>query len=82
MHARTHARTSTHTKGIFPSHTHLEPFPHLQEPLLKDRNYPTISSRPHIEQEVPITADGGDQLLDKLGGGVIVGQISCAVKAP
>ena len=46
----------------------LKPFSHLQQPLLKGWQYPSISSGANVEQKVPITADSGDQLVDQLSG--------------
>ena len=62
--------------------TNLQPFSHLQQPLFKGWQYPSISSGAYVEQKVPIAADGGDQLVEKLSGVVEHVSLLCAVVAP
>ena len=60
----------------------LKPFSHLQQPLFKGWQYPSISSGTNIEQKVPITTDSGDQLVEKLSGVVKHVGLLCAIVAP
>ena len=60
----------------------LKPLSHLQQPLFKGWQYPSISSGTNVEQKVPITTDSGDQLIEKLSGIVKHISLLCAIVAP
>ena len=47
---------------------HLKPFAHLQQPLFKGRQDPSISRWSNVQQKVSIAADSGHQLVDELCG--------------
>ena len=50
------------------THTHLQPGPHFQQPLLKGRHNPPVSCWPNIQQKVPVAADREDKLPEKPRG--------------
>lgn len=64
------------------THTHLQPGPHFQQPLLKGWHNPPVSCWPNIQQKIPVAADRGDKLPEKPRGVPEVFNSLSAIIAP